>query len=1000
MERIRCLRSEHEASLLFASSLLANPTGLLADEMEGETNSSQKNGASASVAGSNNPMANDSHNHLPGGVKDAWRTLVSQCHAHENGDDNDGVGAGIGIGIGIGTGGVVNDASAMIAASALSVSNTSNHNNINSRTAHMYPMSYYEGQISSSKLNTTTATSTTNPNGSGHNNDLRLPGGQLSRALTTCALSSSLQRASQAAYTLKRKAESQPDDDDDNNDNDNNQNFEEVKQVEKDHEILIHAMEIMASAGAGDNDNNNNNNISNTYQSKSTAEWFLKAFYDKVEESKSYHALHDVQSHHQQPNLNSNSITNMTLDNITPQMMTMQEGNSNDTTNQNELHTPTPTPTTLLLTPNHKKRRVGNPYADGYDLQSALHSDLIPIVSGQSYNTEEIMGKYLDLNDVFSFLIHTPSLLAMFSGTTSNPKTNNPAATANTARTTHHNNDTNHTTITSQLPKLTYPDFLSILCKGLSSPNNTTTTNSTMTTTTTTTSSITPLLKEYTKLTHRKKYLQFLHKLKSYLLSFLSRVTPLMDVPKDVIQPATHEFIRLWSQHGGIPESTWECRPGEGPMAQSLMIHITTNNNNNNNNNNNTSTITTKTNTSTDTSTANDTTTTTATTTNNNNGKGTTHGISLSQYTTVQELIKDVTPDRLKTELARLGLKCGGTPQDRANRLWLTKDTPLDQLPKKVFAKGGGGSGIKSHHPKIHSSHKQKNKDGGDLGQDANTNNTINHNHNHNQSKGGDASSSTMIGGGVGVGYQRRVDIAHLEYIVTALLDQVRPVLDATTRRAERRLTQTSNEREREAEEELYGTNLTNNKSTNRYNNTMGKTKNKKNNNKNKNKPKKDGEDTKDDDNNNESDDQDSDHHPSSDDDESDEDDAPIYNPKGVPLGWDGKPIPYWLFKLHGLNHFYPCEICGNESYRGRRNFEKHFTEAKHAYGMRCLGIPNTKHFHGVTKIADAQNLWTKLSGSMAGFAFDGSKEEEYEDSQGNVLSRATYEDLARQGLL
>ena len=29
--------------------------------------------------------------------------------------------------------------------------------------------------------------------------------------------------------------------------------------------------------------------------------------------------------------------------------------------------------------------------------------------------------------------------------------------------------------------------------------------------------------------------------------------------------------------------------------------------------------------------------------------------------------------------------------------------------------------------------------------------------------------------------------------------------------------------------------------------------------------------------------------------------DAPIYNPKNLPLGWDGKPIPYWLYKLHGL---------------------------------------------------------------------------------------------------
>jgi splicing factor 3A subunit 3 len=31
------------------------------------------------------------------------------------------------------------------------------------------------------------------------------------------------------------------------------------------------------------------------------------------------------------------------------------------------------------------------------------------------------------------------------------------------------------------------------------------------------------------------------------------------------------------------------------------------------------------------------------------------------------------------------------------------------------------------------------------------------------------------------------------------------------------------------------------------------------------------------------------------------EDDGPIYNPLNLPLGWDGKPIAYWLYKLHGL---------------------------------------------------------------------------------------------------
>jgi splicing factor 3A subunit 3 len=51
-----------------------------------------------------------------------------------------------------------------------------------------------------------------------------------------------------------------------------------------------------------------------------------------------------------------------------------------------------------------------------------------------------------------------------------------------------------------------------------------------------------------------------------------------------------------------------------------------------------------------------------------------------------------------------------------------------------------------------------------------------------------------------------------------------------------------------------------------------------------------------------------------------------LYNPLKLPIGWDGKPIPYWLYKLHGLGVEYPCEICGNYVYMGRKAFEKHFT--------------------------------------------------------------------------
>jgi splicing factor 3A subunit 3 len=94
---------------------------------------------------------------------------------------------------------------------------------------------------------------------------------------------------------------------------------------------------------------------------------------------------------------------------------------------------------------------------------------------------------------------------------------------------------------------------------------------------------------------------------------------------------------------------------------------------------------------------------------------------------------------------------------------------------------------------------------------------------------------------------------------------------------------------------------------------------------------------------------------------DSDEEDDYIYNPLKLPLGWDGKPIPYWLYKLHGLNQEFKCEICGGQSYWGRRAFERHFREARHQNGMRVLGIPNTKNFYEVTQIEDAQRLWKNI---------------------------------------
>ncbi|KAJ3040108.1 Splicing factor 3A subunit 3 [Rhizophlyctis rosea] len=134
--------------------------------------------------------------------------------------------------------------------------------------------------------------------------------------------------------------------------------------------------------------------------------------------------------------------------------------------------------------------------------------------------------------------------------------------------------------------------------------------------------------------------------------------------------------------------------------------------------------------------------------------------------------------------------------------------------------------------------------------------------------------------------------------------------------------------------------------------------------------------------------------------DEEEEEEEKIYNPLKLPLGWDGKPIPYWLYKLHGLGVEYPCEICGNYVYMGRKAFDRHFQEWRHAHGMRCLGIPNTRHFHEITKIEDAHTLWERLKGNTKLESFKADLMEEYEDADGNVFNKKTYEDLKRQGLL
>ncbi|KAF2769708.1 splicesome-associated protein [Teratosphaeria nubilosa] len=139
------------------------------------------------------------------------------------------------------------------------------------------------------------------------------------------------------------------------------------------------------------------------------------------------------------------------------------------------------------------------------------------------------------------------------------------------------------------------------------------------------------------------------------------------------------------------------------------------------------------------------------------------------------------------------------------------------------------------------------------------------------------------------------------------------------------------------------------------------------------------------------------------DDDEEADGEEKGYNPLKLPLAWDGKPIPFWLYKLHGLGVEFPCEICGNYVYMGRRAFEKHFSEQRHIYGLKCLGITNTSLFREITGIEEAERLWEKIQRDRVQEKEKrggGDAMEEMEDSQGNVMPKVVWNDLKNAGLL
>ncbi|KAL6988422.1 hypothetical protein U1Q18_014172 [Sarracenia purpurea var. burkii] len=194
----------------------------------------------------------------------------------------------------------------------------------------------------------------------------------------------------------------------------------------------------------------------------------------------------------------------------------------------------------------------------------------------------------------------------------------------------------------------------------------------------------------------------------------------------------------------------------------------------------------------------------------------------------------EVGPERLKEALAALGLKTGGTVQQRAERLFLTKHTSLEP-DRKHFTKGSRGS----------------------------------------EQNGVSAAPQQA---------ERLKEIVVMEAKIKILCDLLDETIVRTKENVEKKQALTYEEMEAEREEEETQA-----------------------------------------------------------DSESDDEEQQIYNPLKLPMGWDGKPIPYWLYKLHGLGQGLRTTLQGM---------------ATSAWNARCLGIPNTKSFNEITSI-EVVKLWS-----------------------------------------
>lgn len=59
-------------------------------------------------------------------------------------------------------------------------------------------------------------------------------------------------------------------------------------------------------------------------------------------------------------------------------------------------------------------------------------------------------------------------------------------------------------------------------------------------------------------------------------------------------------------------------------------------------------------------------------------------------------------------------------------------------------------------------------------------------------------------------------------------------------------------------------------------------------------------------------------------------------------------------FPRKNFDRHFQVSICGLQLTQYHLTLSYDLQESRHAFGMRALGLPNTKHFHEITRIEDA----------------------------------------------